>query len=91
MILDTMVISELTCLEASPKVVVLVDKFDHEDLYTTTVTKAEIVFGLAAMPAGKRRFELEKNYRDLFLDVATRDTTGFDHEGLTVINPWQQS
>ena len=67
MILDTMLVSELTCLEASPKVVALVDKFDHEDLYTTTVTKAEILFGLAAMPAGKRRFELEKKLSLLIL------------------------
>jgi toxin FitB len=65
-ILDTNVISELTRLEANPKVVAWVDKFDHEELYTTAVTKAEILFGLAAMPAGKRKFELEENYRNLF-------------------------
>jgi toxin FitB len=30
------------------------------------VTKAEILFGLAAMPAGKKKFELEEKYRSLF-------------------------
>ena len=138
-ILDTNVISELTRAEADPKVLAWVDKFDHEELYTTAVTKAEILFGLASMPAGKRKFELEENYRNLFkmwfvgrilafdddcaihfawlaasamkrgrtystadlqisaiailhgLDVATRVTRGFDHEGLTVINPWEGS
>jgi toxin FitB len=138
-ILDTNVISELTRAKADPKVLAWVDRFDHEELYTTAVTKAEILFGLATMPAGKRKFELEENYRNLFkmwfvgrilafdddcaihvawlaaaamkrgrtystadlqissiailhgLDVATHDKRGFDHEGLTVFNPWEGS
>lgn len=135
-ILDTNVIFELTRAEPNLKVLAWVDRFDHEDLYTTAVTKAEILFGLASMPAGKRKFELEESYRNLFkmwflgrilafdddcaihfawlaasamksgrkystadlqissiailhgLDVATRDSRGFDHEGLAVIDPW---
>ena len=139
MILDTNVISELTRSAANPKVIAWVDKFDHEELFTTSVTKAEILFGLETMPAGKRKFELEETYRRMFktwflgrvlpfddncathfaliaarafkrgrsystadlqissiallhrFDAATRDTSGFDHEGLTVINPWEES
>jgi toxin FitB len=138
-ILDTNVISELTHLEANPKIVAWVDKFDHEELYTTAVTKAEILYGLAAMPAGRRKFEIEETYRNLFkmwflgrilpfdndcsihfawlaaaamnrggtyctadlqisaiatlhgLDIATRDTRGFEHEDLRLIDPWEES
>lgn len=65
-ILDTNVISELTRLNPEPRVLVWLDRLTADDVFITSISKAEIIFGLESMPAGKRRFELEEIYRRLF-------------------------
>jgi toxin FitB len=59
-ILDTNVISELTRVNASPSVL---QWFSHyrgsAELFTTTVTMAEIFYGVALLPKGKRRDKLQ--------------------------------
>ena len=37
-----------------------------DEVFVTSISKAEIIFGLECMAAGKRRFELEEVYRRLF-------------------------
>ena len=54
-LLDTNVISELWKLEPEPAVLVWVDAQAIETLYLSAVTVAELRFGIAAMPEGKRR------------------------------------
>lgn len=66
MILDTNVISELTRLNPEPRVLAWIDRQFADQVFVTAVSKAEIVFGLESMAAGKRRFELEDIYRRLF-------------------------
>ena len=59
-VLDTNVVSEPS--QARPCKVVI-DWFAAQDasqLFTTTPTEAELQYGLALMPAGRRRDELEK-------------------------------
>lgn len=135
-ILDTNVISELTRREPDQSVITWVNSQPKEDVYCTAISKAEILFGLESMPAGKRHLELNQHYKTLFkslligrvlpfddncsyhfarfaagsvkrgqssstadlqiasiaafyrFDIATRNTTHFDHPGLRVINPW---
>lgn len=54
-VLDTNVISELWKAEPDPNVLSWIDAQMVETLYLSTITIAEIRFGLAAMPEGKRR------------------------------------
>jgi predicted nucleic acid-binding protein len=53
--LDTSVISELWKIGPDPRVLAWVDAQTVETLYLSSITVAELRFGLAAMPPGKRR------------------------------------
>lgn len=54
-LIDTNVISELWRASPEPSVLAWVDEQAIETLYLSTVTVAELRFGLAAMPEGRRR------------------------------------
>lgn len=54
-VLDTNVISELWKIAPEPNVLAWIDAQMIETLYLSAVTVAELRFGLAAMPQGKRR------------------------------------
>ncbi len=80
LILDTNVISELM----KPVVSTVVSDWfalrSREDLYTTTVTQAEILYGIAILPAGVR----QQRFQDLAQAMFERDFAGnvlnFDQE-----------
>lgn len=54
-VIDTNVISELWKIRAAPNVLAWMDSQVVETLYLSSITVAELRFGVAAMPAGKRR------------------------------------
>ena len=54
-LIDTNVISELWKAEPNPDVLAWMDAQAVETLYLSAVTVAELRFGVAAMPKGKRR------------------------------------
>lgn len=54
-ILDTNVISELWKIEPNPNVLTWIDAQAVETLYLSTITVAELRYGLATMPESKRR------------------------------------
>ncbi|WP_413989696.1 type II toxin-antitoxin system VapC family toxin [Labrys okinawensis] len=54
-VLDTNVLSELWKLVPEPNVLTWIDAQLVESLYLSAITVAELRFGIAAMPAGKRR------------------------------------
>ena len=54
-ILDTNVLSELMRPTPSPRVVAWVAKQPAAELFTTSITEAEIFFGLELLTKGKRR------------------------------------
>lgn len=54
-VLDTNVISELWKITPDPNVLSWIDAQMIETLYLSIITVAELRFGLAAMPEGKRR------------------------------------
>lgn len=64
-LIDTNVISELWKLAPDPRVLAWVDAQAIETLYLSAVTVAELRFGLATMPIGKRR--------TIYLDRLERD------------------
>ena len=69
-ILDTNVVSELTRLAPNPSVVFWLDAQIAEDVYLSAITEAELRFGIAVLPAGRRRerlaFEVENMLREDF-------------------------
>ncbi len=54
-VLDTNVISELIRPEPDPAVLAWVATQPRASLYTTSISQAEILYGVAALPAGRRR------------------------------------
>lgn len=54
-ILDTNVVSELMRPEPAPRVAGWVRSRDRRELHTTTVTLAEVRYGIARLPDGRRR------------------------------------
>ncbi len=58
-LLDTNVLSELARAQPNPAVLAWVAAQRLEDLFTTTITESEVLYGLALMPGGARRQQLE--------------------------------
>jgi predicted nucleic acid-binding protein len=54
-LLDTNVLSELTKPVAEPRVVAWSNAQPISELHTTAINEAEMLFGLATMPASRRR------------------------------------
>jgi toxin FitB len=57
-VLDTNVISELTRQAPEPGVISWLDSLPADEVGTTAVTAAELLYGVARMPAGRRKTEL---------------------------------
>jgi predicted nucleic acid-binding protein len=57
-VLDTNVVSEAMKASAAPEVLTWLNNQAPETLYLSSVTIAELLFGIAAMPDGKRKAAL---------------------------------
>jgi toxin FitB len=57
-LLDTNVVSEPLKLAGAPTVLDWLDRQPAETLFLSTVSLAELLFGVAALPPGKRKFGL---------------------------------
>jgi predicted nucleic acid-binding protein len=64
-VLDTNVIFELTRPVPEPGVVLWLDSLFADEVGTTAVTAAELLYGVARMPAGRRKTELASAVRGL--------------------------
>ena len=72
-VLDTNVLSELMKSQPDKSVVRWIRKHKATSLSITTLTQAEILYGLEILPAGKRRTALKKAAKAMFeLDFARR-------------------
>jgi hypothetical protein len=72
-ILDTNVLSELMKSQPDKLVVCWIGKHRATSLFITTLTQAEILYGLELLPEGKRRTALKKAAKSMFeLDFAQR-------------------
>ena len=58
-VIDTNVASELIRPEPAPSVAAWFGERDARDMYLTAVSEAELLYGVAIMPAGKRRNALQ--------------------------------
>lgn len=72
-VVNTNVISELWKITPAPSVLAWMDSELVETLYLSSITVAELRFGVAAMPAGKRRaIYQERLERDVLMAFADR-------------------
>ncbi len=67
-LLDTTVLSELVRREPHEGVVEWVDSLDVSTVATTAITAAELLYGAARLPAGRRRERLSTAIRGLIDD-----------------------
>lgn len=138
-LLDTNILSAMMSAQPVPEVAAWVAGQQVELLFTTSVSQAEILSGLAIMRDGRRRRDLEAAARAMFMEdfegrvlpfdmeaaaayadifaarrragrptatldlmiasvarsqgasVVTRDISGFEGCGLTLVKPWEAS
>jgi toxin FitB len=79
-ILDTNVLSELMRPTPSPRVVAWVAKQPATELFTTSITEAEIFYGLELLTKGKRREGLLAAAEAMFAEDLTGRVLGFDSD-----------
>jgi predicted nucleic acid-binding protein len=65
-VLDTNVTSELMRMSPSPIVVAWLRSQESQDLYSTAVSVAEIEYGIARLPNGRRKNALVEAAKDVF-------------------------
>jgi hypothetical protein len=63
-LLDTDVVSQYTKLPPDPRVDAWVQRTDDSDLYISTITFAELWYGVSLLPPGKRRTDFENWIED---------------------------
>ncbi len=79
-ILDTIVISEPLKPRADPAVIRWLDAQDPDSLYITAVNLAEVLIGIALLPAGKRKRGMELAARSLQVKLFASRFLSFDRE-----------
>ena len=77
-VLDTNVLSELMRSEPDGAVFAWVAAQPRAALYTTSVSKAEILYGIAALPEGRRRTALAAAAEAMFTDDFAGRVLPFD-------------
>ena len=83
-VLDTNVVSEIIARTPSQKVLEWLRLQRRDTIYTTAITEAEILTGVAVMPQGKRRAELEVATGTLFESHFASRILPFDSEAARI-------
>lgn len=65
-ILDTNVLSEFMRAVPEPAVMDWIGQQKTSEIFVTTITQAEMYYGLALLPVGKRRSDMERAVRQMF-------------------------
>jgi predicted nucleic acid-binding protein len=79
-VLDTNVISELMHPRADPDVVAWVDAQPVNEVYLTAVTTAELRYGVARLPDGRRKTDFADRVRRIVEEDFTGRVLPFDDE-----------
>ena len=83
-ILDTNVLSELMRTQPDPMVLSWFSRQTDAQFFTTAITKAEILLGIALLPVGKRRDMLADAAEKMFQEDFSGNCLPFD-ESTTVL------
>ncbi|HUI41678.1 MAG TPA: type II toxin-antitoxin system VapC family toxin [Terriglobia bacterium] len=79
-ILDTDVLSEVMKAAPSPQVIQWLAQYPSPRLFTTTITQAEILYGVGLLPKGKKRTALESAVEAIFAEEFEGRILPFDSE-----------
>jgi predicted nucleic acid-binding protein len=71
-LLDTKVISELMRPQPEPRVLAWADGLDPEAVAITAMNEAEILHGLARLPDGRRKQDLQQSWNALMAEWSTQ-------------------
>lgn len=77
-ILDTNIISELTRQAPAPGVISWLDSLAAEEVATTAITAAELLYGVARLPGGRRKTQLAAAVHGLLSDDFQNRILHFD-------------
>jgi predicted nucleic acid-binding protein len=77
-VVDTNVISELTRHVPAPEVVSWLDSQTADEVATTAITAAELLYGVERLPDGRRKTELEAAVHGLLSDDFQGRILAFD-------------
>jgi toxin FitB len=77
-VVDTNVISELTRPKPAPEVLSWLDSLAVGDVATTAITAAELLYGVARLPEGRRKAELAAAVHELLSDDFHGRVLSFD-------------
>jgi len=83
-VLDTNVLSELMGREPSRRVATWLDEQPEARLFTTALTEAEIGYGIACLPAGRRRRALAAAAARMFDELFAGRILPFDRAAAQV-------
>lgn len=81
--MDTNVLSEPARPKANPAVLTWANAQPVEDLYTTAITEAELLYGLACLPTGRRRTDLHSATATLVSSLLAGQVLSFDRTAAT--------
>lgn len=79
-VLDTNVIAELMRPRPEPKVLAWADRLAPATVGITTMSEAEILHGIARLPEGRRREELQRCWDALLPALFSERVLAFDRE-----------
>lgn len=77
-VIDTNVLSELAKPAADPAVIAWANAQPIDDLYTTAVTEAEMLYGVACMPIGLRQDRIRRAIDAAFSVLLSGRVLSFD-------------
>jgi toxin FitB len=77
-LLDTNVVSEPLRIKPEPSVLAWIDLQNIETLYLSAISVAELRFGIAALPKGKRRDLLSNNFEKRVVPLFNGRILSFD-------------
>ena len=83
-LLDTNVVSELTRTAPNPSVIAWLDAQIPEEVYLSVITEAELHFGIAILPAGRRRERLASEIENMLREDFERRILSFDSRAARV-------
>lgn len=86
-VLDTNVISEVMRSRPDPNVVTWMEGHRGPALYTTTITEAEILYGIELLPDGRRRDGLREAIRAFFDEELADRVLPFERRAAAVYAP----
>ena len=86
-VLDTNVVSELMKSAPEPSVLAWIDAMPAATVFVSAITRAEILYGIALVPEGKRRDRLERAAHTAFEAYFRGRILPFDSEAADAFAP----